>query len=264
MKHCHISIMCNELIFLKRKLPFLYQHFSQLIFVDYNCVKKCNSEDGSIEFVENFVDKDNKITLIKNFNPLKIKKRFHGRGSVEKQKMFAVASKYINEDIDVVWATDLDEFFEIELINEVENLYQNDKNLISIDLPHKLFAYNQFNVYNTNLFYIVPSITKHKKKIYGHCDFDKYGKTVKYPKRYLYHLGNVGYKRCYFKFVSFYKNKDMTYWLNLYLKALNNNEKYVTLTHQNKEYDNLHTIPYNGNYPDYLDIDILCDELNKL
>ena len=46
MKHCHISILCNELPFLKEKLPYLYEHFEQLIFVDYNIITKGNSTDG--------------------------------------------------------------------------------------------------------------------------------------------------------------------------------------------------------------------------
>uniref|UniRef100_A0A6C0J7F9 Uncharacterized protein n=1 Tax=viral metagenome TaxID=1070528 RepID=A0A6C0J7F9_9ZZZZ len=58
MNHCHISIMCNELPFLKYKLPFLYNHFKQLIFVDYDIFDKCNLNDGTIEYIENFNDID--------------------------------------------------------------------------------------------------------------------------------------------------------------------------------------------------------------
>ena len=94
--------------------------------------------------------------------------------------MFAAASKYVYDNIDIVWATDLDEFFEKDLINEVENIYLNDTQLVSIDLPHKIFAYNQYNIYNKNDFYIKPRITKHKKGfLYGHCNFETYGKTIK-------------------------------------------------------------------------------------
>ena len=45
MKHCHISIMTNELPFLKRKLDFLYGLFEQIIFIDYNMISKTNSDD---------------------------------------------------------------------------------------------------------------------------------------------------------------------------------------------------------------------------
>ena len=69
MKHCHISILCNELPFLQQKLPFLYQHFDQLIFVDYDMTKKCNSQDGSIEYIEGYEDTEKKIRAFFFGNP---------------------------------------------------------------------------------------------------------------------------------------------------------------------------------------------------
>ena len=67
--------------------------------------------------------------------------------NIEKQKMFAAASIHVKDDTDVVWATDLDEFFETELINEIEVMYKNDSKLISIDLPHRIFVYNQYKIF---------------------------------------------------------------------------------------------------------------------
>jgi hypothetical protein len=261
MKHCHISIMCNELPFLKYKLPFLYKHFRQLIFVDYNIHDKCNSNDGTIEYIENFNDIDKKITLIKDFNPSNVSE-YYGVSVVEKRKMFAKASKYVYDDIDIIWATDLDEFFEKELINKVENIYLNDTSIVSIDLPHKIFAYNQFNIFDTKDFYIKPRITKHKKGfIYGHCNFDTYGKTIKYSTQYLYHFAFIGYNRCYFKFINIYKNLSMKRWLETYLKAIDKKEKYVTLYHPSVS--KLYTTPYDGNYPDYIDVDAMCKSLEN-
>ena len=261
MNHCHISIMCNEFAFLKYKLPFLYIHFKQLIFVDYNISEKCNSNDGTIEYIENFNDIDNKITLIKNFNPSDVTK-YNGVSVVEKQKMFAVASKYVYDNIDIVWATDLDEFFEKELINEVENIYINDEQIASINLPHRIFAYNQYNIFNKNDFYIAPRITKHKKGfIYGHCNFQTYGKTIRYSNRYLYHFAFVGFKRCDFKFNKIYKNTSMKPCLETYLKAISKKEIHVILYHP--AISGLYTIPYNGTYPCYIDVDTMCKMLNN-
>lgn len=265
MKHTHISILCNELPFLKQKLSFLYENFQQLIFVDYNIHTRGNSNDGSIEFIETFNDKENKITLIKNFNP-NIIKNYKGLSFIEKQKMFACASKYINDNTDLVWATDLDEFFHKELIKKVEKLYNNDKNLQSIDLPHKVFVYNQYNIYNSKSFYIAARITKHKKNfIYGHCDFNSYGKTIKLKDEYLYHYAFIGYKRCCFKFINIYKNSNFNHelWLKKYLDALNNNKKYILLPHSNKSL-NLHTIKYDGEHPNYIDLDTMCNDLNTI
>lgn len=89
MKHCHISILCNELPFLKQKLHFLYDNFHQLIFIDYNIYSKSNSIDGSIKYIEAFKDPENKITLIKDFNPDNIK-NYRGLSFVENKKCLRV------------------------------------------------------------------------------------------------------------------------------------------------------------------------------
>lgn len=259
MKHCHISIMCNELTFLKRKLPFLYKHFSQIIFVDYNIKSKSNSTDGSIEFIENFDDPDKKIHLVKNFNPDEIKV-FKGESFIEKRKMFSKASTLVENDIDIVWATDLDEFFEEELISKVEEKYKEDNTLQSINLPHHIFVYNQYNYFEYE-FYIVPRITKHKPGfIYGHCDFQKYGKTIKLNEFYLYHFAFVGLSRCQFKF-NIYKNEHEN-WLKKYKESLEKNEKYIVIPHPNPAY-NLFSSPYSGKFPNYLDIELMIKELEN-
>ena len=265
MKHCHITIICNELVFLKHKLPFLYMYFAQLIFVDYNMITKANSTDGSIEFIESFPDPEKKIILIKNFDPDKIY-RYHGESFIEKQKMFAAASVYVKDNIDIVWATDADEFFKVALIKEVENLYNIDPMLISIDLPHRIFVYNQYNYYNKSDFYIAPRITRHRKNfIYGHCDFQQYGKTIKYTNYVLYHFAFVGYQRCLFKYEKVYMNKNFNskQWLKDYLDALKNNVKHIELIHSNTHL-NLYSEPYNSDYPEYLDVDNMCKELNSI
>ena len=103
-KHCHFAILYNELPFLKQKLPFLYTHFDQLIFFDLN-VGVFNphfSTDGSHEFIRDYPDPQKKITLIEKTD-LSDVARFCGAGSVEKQKMFAVGSSYVQDDVDVFW-----------------------------------------------------------------------------------------------------------------------------------------------------------------
>ena len=71
MKHCIINLPYNDLIFLKHKLPFYYKYFSQIIFVDYDIVYGGNSNDGSIEYIKNYNDPENKIILLTNFNEIK-------------------------------------------------------------------------------------------------------------------------------------------------------------------------------------------------
>ena len=60
MKHCHFSILCDELPFLKQKLPFLYEYFDQLIFYDLNVRTLDFSTDGSHEFIKAFPDPQKK------------------------------------------------------------------------------------------------------------------------------------------------------------------------------------------------------------
>ena len=61
MKHCHFAILYNELPFLKQKLPFLYEHFSQLIFYDLSAFdnKFQFSQDGSHQYIKNYPDPEN-------------------------------------------------------------------------------------------------------------------------------------------------------------------------------------------------------------
>jgi hypothetical protein len=267
MNFCHLNLCCNELPFLKEKLPFLYTHFQQIIIIDYDILNKCNSKDGSIEYIENFPDPNNKITLLKDFNPDKIT-NYNGVSIIEKQKMFSYGSQLIKDDIDVVWATDLDEFFDETLINNVKKLYSKDHHLISIDIPHIVFVYNQFNLFNYgSRMYIKPRITKHKKgKIYGHCNFETYGKTIKLTNDFLYHFAYVGYNRCLEK-LNLYNKKGTIHphtkkYLECYKTSLLKKEKYINISHPNGT--KIESIKYNNDYPVYINMNRLITNLNKL
>jgi len=145
MKHCHFSILWNEIAFLKQKLPFLYKHFDQLIFYDLNIRSSTFSNDGGHEYIKNFPDPEKKITLIEKTN-LKDVNRYHGSGCIEKQQMFAVGSQYVKSDMDVFWCTDMDEFFKKSLIAKVENLF-NTTGYIDILVPQLIFFKNENYVY---------------------------------------------------------------------------------------------------------------------
>lgn len=264
MKHCLISLLCNELPYLKQKLNFLYIYFNQIIFIDYDILNNCNSKDGSIQFINDFDDYQNKITLLTDFNPEDIEK-YNGYSIVEKQKMFAYASRFIKDDNEIIWATDLDEFFEKNLIDRVEECYNEDEELVSIDVPHINFVYNQYNrFYYPHLFYIVPRITRHViGKIYGHCNFVTYGKTKIINDIFLYHFAYVGYKRCKHKLELFNKNNNkhqQEEWLEKYMNCLEKGDKYIEINHPGKI--GIMSVKYEGNYPDYIDIDTMINELN--
>ena len=156
----------------------------------------------------------------------------NGGSMIEKRKMFAKGSHYINDDIDIVWATDMDEFFDKNLKNIVENEFEQDTNLITLDFPEYTFVYNQYNILKgeeiNNSSYICPArITRHfKNKIYGHCNFDSYGKTKKCEKEFIYHFAWIGYNRNKFKLNIYNRNNDSEkkrindIFLNVYYKSL--------------------------------------------
>ena len=173
-KHCHFSILYNELPFLKQKMPFLYENFNQLIFFDLN-VGTHNphfSTDGSHEFIAEYPDPEDKITLIEKDN-LEGIEHWTGAGSVEKQKMFALGSQYVNDEIDVFWCTDLDEFFHKSFIKKVETIFSEFPEINSIDMRHYVFWKNMNLILandNDDGFDMFSRVCRHKKgNLYGHC-----------------------------------------------------------------------------------------------
>jgi hypothetical protein len=268
--------MCNEIHFLKQKLNFLYNNFEQLIFVDYDIMNQCNSKDGSIQYIENFNDEKKKIKLIKiTKNKLDNIKIYNGISMIEKRKMFAEASKYIKDDIDIIWATDLDEFFNEKLIRITEKKFLEDPSLITLNIPHYIFIYNQYNIFNgrniKNTSYICPPrITKHiKNKIYGHCNFDTYGKTIKCNEEFIYHYAYIGYNRNKFKLNIYNKDKNKSKnrlnnkFLKIYYNNLIKNNKYIDIFHPNIKL-RMKSIKYDNNHPEYINLDEMIKNLNKI
>jgi hypothetical protein len=200
MRHCHFSILYNELPFLKQKLPFLYENFSQLIFYDLNIHTLEFSDDGGHEYIANFPDPENKITLIDKKN-LDDVEEYDGLSFVQKQKMFAVGSRFVRDDIDVFWCTDMDEFFSKDAMKKVETEIENGAQTVNI--PNLLFFKNEKYVFCIEG-YVLHNfpwvrICKHKSsRIYGHCNLNKYTPTH-FIDEILFHFVYVGNKRVKFK-----------------------------------------------------------------
>ena len=136
MKHCHLSIICNDLPFLKQKMDFLYKNFDQLIFYDLciYCVPMSHSTDGTYEYLQNYPDPENKITIIDKTDINDVEGN-NGKGGIEKQRMYRVGSSYVKDDIDVFWCSDVDEFCDVGLIGEVERILENpDVSVIHMDM----------------------------------------------------------------------------------------------------------------------------------
>jgi len=202
LKHCHFSILYNEIDFLRLKLPFLYEYFDQIIFYDLHAYgdERNYSLDGSHEFIKNYPDPENKITLIERTNldgvePL-------GMTNIIKQKMFSYGSEFVNNDIDVFWCTDMDEFFKCELIAEVEKVFK-ETHYQSIKLPYYNFWYNTDFIltFDKNIMWNYGEssirICRHKpKNRYGHCNiglnYTPYHFDVNYC---IYHFSWISEKR---------------------------------------------------------------------
>lgn len=174
MKRCHITILYNELQYLKWKVPFLYKNFDQLIFVDLNAQNYTYSTDGSHEFIKNYPDPENKIILVEDINLIKSMPTTPGMSMEIKRQMFIAGSKFIKDDMDLVFADDMDEFYDEQMIIDAENIFITKPECNSIINPHYLFFYDYNHIFaqlNSDLFYFgLARIARHKPaNIYGHC-----------------------------------------------------------------------------------------------
>lgn len=225
MKHCHFTILYNEIDFLRLKMPFLYEHFDQLIFYDLLVFgnERKFSNDGSHEFIKNYPDPENKITLIEETNLDNVEPL--GESNVIKQKMFSYGSTFVDDDVDVFWCTDIDEFFKEELIAEVESIFKRSVNSIGTKFynfyktPEFLLTYNKELYISPGEHYSVRIVRHKPGNKYGHCDIGKNYKPINLTtKNALYHLSWVGEKRVREKF-SYYKDNPVTGFVSVkYIK----------------------------------------------
>lgn len=198
MKHCHFSILCDELPCLRQKVPFLYAHFDQLIFYDLNVVTHEFSTDGSHEYLRDFPDPEGKLTLIEEPNARELRRH--------KGSMFKVGSKLVRDDIDVFWCTDMDEFFEESLIVKVEQaLGAGLGNCIL--LPHLVFFHNERWVFcppapHTERMPLPWSrVARHRPgNHYRHCQIaDQYAPAHLVQDETMWHFAYVGDAKMKFK-----------------------------------------------------------------
>lgn len=272
LKHCHFSILYNELEFLKQKLPFLYEHFHQLIFYDLNSQTCTPSTDGSREYIKSFPDPQHKITLIEK-NNLNDIKNYKGSSSIIKRKMFAVGSKYVRDDIDAFWCTDLDEFFDVSLLRAVEDAMNKNPKVNVFNTPHHIFFKNFDVVFakgnnNRIRFDSLARIARHKVgNVYGHCPvlpgkqifLDGDGST-------LLHFSYVGYNRVFNKLLIYNKNtkEARDYLNNIYLKNKFIDTPLKGKCHPNKKLG-FTIVPFDVNkIPKYINRDELFKDLYNI
>ena len=282
MRKCHFSILYNEISFLKQKMKFLYENFEQLIFYDLNvCTPNPHfSTDGSHEFIKNYPDPENKITLIEK-KDLSDVINFRGDGSIEKRKMFAVGSSYVWDDIESFWCFDLDEFFNKSLIEKVNNAFNENKEINSIDVDHYIFLKDNETILvdkNSDTWSFYSRIARHKPgNVYGHCSISlQYPNTRKIEDEFCYHFAWVGETRVKSK-INHYTKPPTGSPKNipLYEKWIKNIwNKFKDFKSEIKSddifgYPNMHpSVPkglkkYSGDYPEYLNVNKMIGDLNK-
>lgn len=268
MKHCHFSIVYNELPLLEQKLPFLYKHFDQIIFFDLEV--KCNphkySDDGSHEYIKNFPDPHNKITLIEKKDLSDITE-YKGYSWVSKQKMFAVGSKLVSDDIDIFWCTDMDEFFTEAAIKKVERAFSDPKIQV-VDFDHIIFFYDTNFVYTDQqgkarggLF---ARIARHVPgRIYGHCSIqDQFRPLKKIDDEVYYHFAYMGRKRVEFKcYFHGYPNFMDQIYNKFDPNKVSGNSWGFPHMHPNKSVGK-GVKRFNGKLPEYIDVDRMMEMLN--
>jgi len=260
MRHCHFMILSNEILFLKQKLPFLYENFDQLIFYDLNIYETpfCFSTDGSHEYIKEFPDPENKITLIEQTDIAEVATT-PGVSNKDKRRMFIYGSRYVKDDIDVFWCTDADEFFNASLIKKVERVFTNSSIVNSITI-------NQYYFWKSPKFIVCfdnnktrkgpVRIARHKKgNIYGHCSLNiQYPPDFEIKDEMLYHFSCIGDNRVKVK-SPHYPFKD-GYW------DLWDNFDETKVGDEIYGYPHMHPNPtiqagitrYYGEYPDYIDL----------
>jgi len=263
MKHAFFTILYNELPFLKQKMKFLYDNFEQLIFYDLHAEPNDIhfSTDGSHEFIKKYPDPYNKITLIERTNLNDVQAL--GVSKIIKQKMFSYGSEFVNDDIDLFWCFDMDEFFHKSLISKVEDVY-NKNDIQSININHYSIWKNRNFILTDNMndsFYLdfAVRITKHEKgNKYGHCSLG-----TQYPKIYMiddekiYHFAFFGNERVKFK-MKYYGNKNSYY-------SLFKNFNYDIDKGNKRMHPDISRISYvkkmDIDFPDYINLDELEKDL---
>lgn len=269
MKHCHFSILYNEYPFLVQKLPFLYKNFSQIIFYDLGIKQTpyCFSNDGSHEFIKNYPDPENKITLIEKKDLSDVTK-YEGGSFKAKRKMFAVGSSYVKDDMDTFWCTDMDEFFTEDSIRKVEKIF-GSTDYETIDFRHLVFFFDDTLIYTEpnggQTFSLFARIARHKPgRLYGHCSLQKqFRPTHNIQDEFYYHFAYVGRSRVGLK-CNLYKYPG-------YMEKIYSSFKPENVTKDCWGYPHMHPnkeVPrgvskFRGVFPEYLDTKKLVEMLNE-
>jgi len=277
MRHCHFSILCNELPLLKQKMGFLYRNFHQLIFYDL-CIHADpaqHSYDGSFEFLNSYPDPENKITIIDRISLVDVEAN-NGESLVGKQKMFRIGSSYVDDSIDVFWCSDMDEFCDEAFIDDVEHILATESNTMGVDMRHLVFWRNKNLVFGisgqpkTGMAFPARVVRHIPGTVYPHCALNELGHIhVLNPSyRKWFHFAWVGAARvsakryhqgaCDEQFNAWYKD----IWGSFDVRKANLDEL-IGVSKVHPGIPSLGLLKYAGDFPAYINIKQLWRDLKK-
>mgnify|MGYP003135074757 CR=1 FL=1 len=272
MRHCHFQILCDELPLLMQKTKWLYENFSQLIFYDLCIDGMCHSRDGSYEFLKNYPDPQNKITIIEKMNLDDVEAN-NGGSRIQKQKMFRYASSLVRDDIDVFWCSDADEFCDTEFIDDVERVLIENPSVMSVDMRHNYFWRDKDIILEHKHapgvgMTLFPRVCRHEPgRVYPHCAIQNLGPKHMIEDRKWYHFAWVGDKRTKAKFAHQPITQEaFDIWFRDVWKNLDTSDADSTPKGNPAPYiegGRLGYTKFSGKLPSYINVDQLWKDLNN-
>ena len=131
----------NEGIFMKSGLEYIYPLVDQIVISEGRLTPfgnlPMNSTDDTREIIENFPDRDNKITFLDAYEGDNPNDREKAEGN-NKNRLLAAANL---EEGDVVFIWDIDEFFAPEAFNGIKNLMRLNYGINFVRSEERQFAY---------------------------------------------------------------------------------------------------------------------------
>lgn len=151
-----VMIVLNGMPFIEYSLKSIYDFAKEIIIVE-GAVEKClfaanpdgSSKDGTVEFIKNFPDPQNKIKLIQGKFP-------------EKCEMQNEALKYATGNY--IWLIDSDEVYNRQDLQKINNIIKNDPQIAQVNLIPDNFWKGFDYIFESKKFYDIEGY--HYKRIF--------------------------------------------------------------------------------------------------
>jgi predicted O-methyltransferase YrrM/predicted SAM-dependent methyltransferase len=156
LKISFITIVLNGMPFIKAMLESIYEFAYEIIVVEgaiENCKFAANQDgssiDGTVEFIMNYPDPQNKIKIMQGLWP-------------EKCEMQNAALDYVEGDY--IWLVDSDEIYKKEDIRKIIELLESDKNITQVNFISSHNFWKGFDYYFVSPEFFKPQ--NHYRRIF--------------------------------------------------------------------------------------------------